>query len=115
MQAGSIAARSLLRAQPRVRLLVAVSSVALLLGLFAVANASAAPEWTTSCGDPTNLDVAVCERLSYMAEQQDALLVEAQDHDRSDLAAWGVWFVAGVLLVSLFAPRWHGSWRFWRG
>ena len=33
--------------------------------------------------------------------------------DRSELTWVGVWFLGGVLVVSLFAPAFFRAWRFW--
>jgi hypothetical protein len=38
----------------------------------------------------------------------------ADDADRAELTAWGIWFLAGVLLVLLFANLWHRAWKFWQ-
>jgi hypothetical protein len=100
-----------------------VAAIALVVVVAAVgagAARAAVPTWTNSCAGDIN--PAACERLTFIAETDDAIAAtvsapsgsSSTDTDTTTLTAWGVWFLAGVVLVSLFAQRWHSSWRFWR-
>lgn len=40
--------------------------------------------------------------------------LSASDRERLDLGWWGAWATVGLLLVLLFAQKWHGAWRFMR-
>lgn len=64
--------------------------------------------WATACA--SDLDVAGCERTTWIANKLD----DNETSDRTELTAWGVWFLAGITATGLFANRWHGSFRFWR-
>jgi len=87
--AGSASRRSLVTRLAVVGLLVAA------LVLVSPCGASAAPEpspWPTACS--ADLDVATCERATYIADQA------AQLDDAFKMIGWGV----GILLVVACAP-----------
>lgn len=117
--------------------LLAVTSAALLLGLCTSSASAAVPTWTNACASDPN--PAACERLTFLAETADSsgsdlaairakleepapppdpisgtVALSGDDAQTATLGAWGVWFLGGVVLVGLFAAKFHGSFRFWR-
>jgi hypothetical protein len=64
----------------------------------------------------TKLDAITAAVGSDPGTTEVAGVVALSDDDASrlDLAWWGVWLVAGFLLVLIAAPMWERAWRFWR-
>jgi len=91
-------------------------SARLLTGVLAVITAAvvtplasaAVPAFPDACGGANNFDFAVCERLDFVAQQQDAI---AQS---STLIWYGVWTLAGLVIVLMIAPMFVDAFRFWR-
>jgi hypothetical protein len=91
-----------------------------------VASAAPVPTFTTACTDPAVVEPDLCERLDYIASELSAIddntasggtssvALSPDDQTRMDLTWWGVWAVAGLVLVLLIAPDFRSSWRFWR-
>jgi hypothetical protein len=107
----------------RVRLAVLVTSAIAAVASVSASTASAAvPTFPDACA--VDLNPAACERLTFIAETDDAISSElatsstsssgSTDTDTTTLTAWGVWFLAGLTVVALFAGKWHTTWRFWR-
>lgn len=91
------------------RRLVAVSAVVVAVAAFVPPFAAAAtPAFADACGGANNLDPATCERLDYIASQQDLI------QQGTTYAWWGVWTACGLLLVVMIAPLFFESFRFWR-
>lgn len=84
--------------------LVAVVAAALVTPL----ASAAVPAFPDACGGVNNFDYATCERLDFIAQQQDSI---AQS---STLVWYGVWTVCGLLIVLMIAPMFVDSFRFWR-
>lgn len=72
-----------------------------------VAAAGTPGAWVNDCS--MDLDPGVCERVTYIAEQQPDMA------HRLDLIWWGIWGLVGLTLVLLIAPRWQRAWEFWKG
>src|SRR5262245_48983230 len=72
--------------------------------------------WGTPCS--ADLDVASCERMTWIANKLDdppaAVALDGEASDRLDVTGWGVWFLAGLTVCLLFAAKWDRVWRFWR-
>jgi hypothetical protein len=102
-----------------------------MLGQAAGASAASVPSWGTPCS--ADIDVAACERLTYIASEistiddstaatagnsgapvSGTVALDANASDRLDLAWWGVWAVAGLLLALIVAPMFTSSFRFLR-
>jgi hypothetical protein len=106
-----------------------------LMGMPAPAGA-AVPTWTNPCSG--DIDVAACERLTFLAETEDAnsakldaLLAgplsitcddtcatstteaSLSDEDRHsfNLIWWGVWALVGLAFVSIIAAPWYRAWN----
>ena len=122
----------------RVGLLVAL--VVTVAGAFWPATAPAAvPTWTNPCSG--DVDVAACERLTFLAETEDAngakldaivtalggdlsvtcstcssssttATLSPSDHDALNLTWWGIWALVGLVLVLLIADRWFKAWSY---
>lgn len=86
-------------------------------------DASASPStpltWATPCS--ADLDVATCERLTWIANALDesstglASVNTASDStSRLDLIWEGIWAVAGLQLVIILAPSWHAAWKWFK-
>jgi hypothetical protein len=118
------------------RYLLLVALVLTVAGAFWPATAGATvPTWTNSCSG--DIDVAACERLTFLAETEDAnsakldaLLtgplsitcdstcatsavtanLSDDDHHRLDLMWWGVWALVGLAFVSIIAGPWFRAW-----
>jgi hypothetical protein len=121
---------------PRLAGLVAVALV-----LFAIVTSSAGatvPTWTNPCSG--DIDVAACERLTFLAETEDAnsakldaitaalaapvsvtcdatcassattATLSDEDHHRLDLMWWGVWALVGLAFISIIAVPWYRAW-----
>jgi hypothetical protein len=122
----------------RVLLLVVVVAV---VGVLLPATAAATvPTWTNPCSG--DIDVAACERLTFLAETADAQLtataeidakldgplsvtcdatcassattatLSTSDHDALNLTWWGIWALVGLMLVLLIADRWFKAWSY---
>jgi hypothetical protein len=63
----------------------------------------------------TNDAAIEVHRLRRELAQDCEALLERGDGlaDRLELAWVGIWFLGGVLVVSLFAPAFFRAWRFW--
>jgi hypothetical protein len=96
---------------------------ALILASAASASTATPLTWATSCA--SDLDVAGCERQTWIANKLDDPAPEAApiagtvalsdgDQTRLDLAWGGIWFLAGIALVLVLVPAWTAAWRFWR-
>jgi hypothetical protein len=48
------------------------------------------------------------------AEIAGTVALSPDDADRLDIAAWGVWFLAGLTCCLLFSQLWHRAWSFWK-
>jgi hypothetical protein len=90
------------------RLLAAVSLVVVAAALATSPASAAAPTFPDACGSTNNFDYAVCERIDYMVIQQD------DEQQSLTLLWWGIWTIAGLLIVLLIAPMFVDSFRFWR-
>lgn len=105
------------------RIALAACAAVVLVGVALPGTASATPTWANSCD--TDLDVGSCERLTYLAEQSDALngavaaiaaqqatdaTVLTEQQHRLDLIWWGAWALIGLTFVSLVAALWFRSW-----
>jgi hypothetical protein len=47
------------------------------------------------------------------SEIAGTVALSSDDADRLDIAAWGVWFLAGLTCCLLFSQLWHRAWKFW--
>jgi hypothetical protein len=96
----------------RVPILVTLA-VALLVTGAASASTVAPLTWATACA--SDLDVAGCERTTWIANKLDdpapvassTVSLDDSASNRLDLAWWGEWAVVGVLLAMLVAPAWR--------
>lgn len=100
--ARSIGARVLPRLFASV--LAAVTTAAVVTPL----ASAAVPAFPDACGGVNNFDYAVCERLDFVAQQQDSI---AQS---STLIWYGIWTLAGLVIVLMIAPMFVEAFRFWR-
>jgi hypothetical protein len=95
-------------------------------GRAAGASAAPVPTWTNACA--TDVDVAACERLNYVAAELSAIDANttssgsptvagtvALDGDttaRLNLIWWGEWAAVGTLLALIVAPMFTSAFRF---
>jgi hypothetical protein len=64
---------------------------------------------------PLELDVDGRLKVAELAGDGGGTLeLTAGDRERLDLSWWGIWTVAGFILVLISAPLWEKAWRFWR-
>ncbi len=111
-------------AMPARRRLAPVVLAAALLGVVAgvlspspaAASTTSPLTWGTACA--SDLDVAACERLTWIANKLDdpapaaepvsgTIALDGDASDRLDLVWWGEWFACGLLLVLLIASSWR--------
>lgn len=98
-------------------LVVLLAVVALGTAGSAAASPSAPLTWATACS--ADLDVATCERLTWIANSLDArgdgyaAIDSAGDASSSgSLSWWGTWAIVGLLIALLIAPMWHRAFGF---
>ena len=97
----------------RFTLVPALAFAALALPTLAGASTAAPLTWATACA--SDLDVAGCERTTWIANKLDdpapvassTVSLDDSASNRLDLAWWGEWAVVGVLLAMLVAPAWR--------
>jgi hypothetical protein len=108
-------------------------------GIAAAPAGATVPTWSNPCSG--DIDVAACERLTFIAETLDAhtatlgsidgkldgplsvtcdetcassattATLSDEDHHRLDLTWWGVWALVGLGFVSLIAAAWFRAWN----
>ena len=89
--------------------LLAVVSTAVVAAAFVTPQARAAvPAFPDNCGGVNNFDYAVCERLDFIATEQD------QIQENTTLAWWGIWTACGLLVILIIAPMLTDAFKFWR-
>lgn len=82
-------------------------------------NIAAATSSTSTAAASTRdrlpLELDVDGRLKVADVAGDGTLaLTAGDRERLDLSWWGIWTIAGFILVLISAPYWERAWRFWR-
>lgn len=107
--------RSLL-SRRSIALVVVVVLGAAAIPAVAAASTSTPLTWATPCS--ADLDVASCERLTWIANKMDdpaaaaapisgTVALDGDALDRLDLVWWGVWIAGGLLLAQLVAVSWR--------
>jgi hypothetical protein len=90
------------------RLLTSVLAAVITAAVATPLASAAVPAFADNCGGVNNFDYAVCERMDYVAQQQDSI---AQS---STLIWYGIWTLAGLVIVLMIAPLFVDAFRFWR-
>jgi hypothetical protein len=123
---------------PKKAALVVLGVVVASVALYPSTAGATVPSWTNPCSG--DLDVAACERLTFIAETEDAnagkldaitaalaapvsvtcdatcassattATLSDDDHHRLDLMWWGVWALVGLAFVSIIAAPWYRAW-----
>jgi len=94
---------------------------AIVVACMAAGGASATPDapltWATPCS--SDLDVATCERLTWLANSVDngdgtaAIGLDASASGRLDLVWWAVWLIPGLTVGLWIGSRAWGAYRQW--
>lgn len=90
------------------RLSVSVLTAVVAAALVTPLASAAVPAFPDACGGVNNFDYATCERLDFIAQTQDSISQSAT------LLWYGVWTLAGLLIVLLITPMFVDAFRFWR-
>lgn len=106
-----------------VQRLTVIAAAFSILALGMGSKASASPQnplsWNTACS--ADLDVATCERLTWIANSLDnsetglaSVNTSTDTTTRLDYSWIGIWAINGILLVSLVASNWDKAWNWFK-